>query len=222
MPESVSDTECVVCYSSGVLILEPGAVGPVVGSVREHRAKLGESMQLTQSEPVLQALREVCRLLSENGIRHAVIGGIAVSVYGWSRATRYVDLLIGDEAWERQASGALIPRIELPERINEVPIDYLPIDVAGGFLAQAFLRPTWTDGVPIAPAEVVVCTKLIRLAMRDQADIVEIVKANVIDRETVRAFLAEHTPMLVGRWDALVTQAEAEIERSPRQPVTPR
>ena len=203
-----------VCYSSGVLILEPVVVAQVVGSPWEHKAEVGEPMRLTQSEPVLKALFEVCRLLTEYGIRHAVIGGIAVSVYGWPRATRDVDLLIGDEAWEREASGALTPRFELPERINGVPIDYLPIDVAGGFLTQAFLRPIWTVGVPIAPAEIVVCTKLIRLAMRDQADIVEMVKADIIDRAAVRAFLAEHTPMLVGRWDALVTQAEAEIERS--------
>jgi len=53
----------------------------------------------------------------------------------------------------------------------------------------------------------------IRLAMRDQADIVEIVKAQMIDRDAVRAFLVEYTEMLVGRWDALVTQAEAELRR---------
>jgi hypothetical protein len=171
-------------------------------------------MPLSQSEAVLAALHAVSRMLTEKGIRHAVIGGIAVGVYGWPRATRDVDLLIGNEAWERQTSGKLVPRLTLPETINDIPIDYLPIDVAGRFLEQAFERPLWTDGLPIAPVDIVVCTKLIRLAMRDQADIVEIVKAQLIDRAEVRAFLVEHTPMLVGRWEALVTQAEAELKCS--------
>jgi hypothetical protein len=203
-----------MCYAGDVLILEPVAVSHIVGQVLEHEAILGGPMILAGSEQLWNALRAASRLLSGNGIRHAVIGGIAVGVYGWQRSTRDVDLLLGSEAWERQSSGALVQRIPLPEFIDEVPIDYLPIDVAGSFLEVAFEHPQWTEGLPIAPAEVVVCTKLIRLAMRDQADIVEIVKANRIDRIAVRAFLAEHTPMLVGRWDALVTQAEAEIARS--------
>jgi hypothetical protein len=70
-----------------------------------------------------------------------------------------------------------------------------------------------TEGVPVAPAEVVVCTKLLRPAMRDQADIVEMVKAGLFDRVVVGRYLGEHTPMLVGRWEALVAQAEAERQR---------
>lgn len=204
---------------TSVLILEPADIPHVVGAPLEHRAVLplggsaGLVMQSGISEQVLQALREVSRMLTERGVRHAVIGGIAVGAYGWPRATRDVDLLLGNEAWERQPSGELLARVELPEFVNDIPIDYLPIDVAGDFLAQAFERPLWSQGVPIAPVEILVCTKLIRLAMRDQADIVEIVKAKRIDRDEVRAFLVEHTAMLVGRWDALVAQAESELRR---------
>jgi hypothetical protein len=204
---------------TGVLILKPADVPRVVRAPLEHRVlhtaagSSGLTMQSGTSEQVLQAMRDVSCLLTERGVRHAVIGGIAVGAYGWPRATRDVDLLIGDEAWERQPSGEMRVRVALPEFVNDVPIDYLPIDVAGEFLAQAFERPRWLQGVPFAPVEILVCTKLIRLAMRDQADIVEIVKAQMIDRDAVRAFLVEHTGMLVGRWDALVTQAEAELRR---------
>jgi hypothetical protein len=173
-------------------------------------------MGLEQSESVLHALRTACALLRESGIRHAVIGGIAVGVYGWPRSTCDVDLLVGNEAWTREPSGALSPRVALPEFVDEVPIDYLPIDIAGSFLEVAFEQPQMVEGVPIAPVEVVVCTKLIRLVMRDQADIVEIVKGQFIDEAAVRDFLSRHIPMLVGRWEALVAQARAELRRTPR------
>lgn len=163
---------------------------------------------------VVDALCEISRRLTEAGVRHAVIGALAVGVYGWPRATKDVDLLLSDDAWDRQAHGELVPRVPLPEEVLSVPIDYLPLDVGGPFLEAAWLRPLLLEGVPIAPPEVVVCTKLLRLAMRDQADIVEVVKAGRIDIDAVARFLAEHTPMLVSRWEALVGQAKAEAARA--------
>lgn len=65
-------------------------------------------------------------------------------------------------------------------------------------------------GVPIAPVEVVIVTKLIRFAMRDMADIVELVKAGV-DEASVRAYLDEHTPMLTSPFDRLCEQAKREV-----------
>jgi hypothetical protein len=162
---------------------------------------------------VIDAVREVTKNLQAAGIRHAVLGAIAIGVYGWPRATKDVDVLLGDEAWHKQSTGALIPRIDLPEKVLGVGIDYFPLDVAGPFLEMGVAAPFWTDGVPIAPPEVVVCTKLIRLAMRDGADIVEILKAGLIDRAPILAYLVEHTPMLVRRWNELCDQADREIAR---------
>jgi hypothetical protein len=202
-----------------VLILDPLPGLHFVGApfaVRVVRPSMKSLRNLTDSAlnpHVLVALREISRRLTEATVRHAVIGGLAVGVYGWPRATRDVDLLLGDEAWDRARTGELRPRVPLPEQIDGVAIDYLPLDVAGQFLESAVDRPLMSDGIPIAPPEVVVCTKLLRMAMRDQADIVEIVKAGLIDRDPIRRYLEEHTPMLLGRWDALVVQADAELGR---------
>ena len=54
-----------------------------------------------------------------------------------------------------------------------------------------------------------------RKSLRDQADIVEIVKSQRIGAAAVRGFLSQHTPMLVGRWDALV--AQAKLRRMPKR-----
>lgn len=159
---------------------------------------------------VVDAVRSVSSRLQREGVRHAVVGALAVGVYGWPRATRDVDLLLADDAWNHHPDGSMEPRIELPEEVDGVGIDYLPLDVAGEFLSVAFERPLVSEGVPIAPPEVVACTKLLRLAMRDQADLVEMIKAGVVDVGMIRAFLVAHTPMLVGRWDALIEQAARE------------
>jgi hypothetical protein len=165
------------------------------------------------SPHVLQALREISRRLTEAGVRHLVVGALAVGVYGWPRATKDIDLLLGDEAWSKLPGGELRPRVSLPEAIDGVGIDYLPLDIGGEFLNTALDHPVMSEGVPIAPPEVVVCTKLLRLAMRDQADIVEMLKAALFDRSDVRRYLEAHTPMLLRRWDALVVQADAELSR---------
>jgi hypothetical protein len=68
----------------------------------------------------------------------------------------------------------------------------LPVSFCSS-LSSAF----WlTEGVPIAPIEVMVLTKLIRLAMRDQADIVELLKAGLFDAQEVAAHVYLHAPML--------------------------
>ncbi len=165
---------------------------------------------------VIAALREVSRRLSAAKVRHAVLGGIAVGVHGWPRATRDVDLLVAPEAWRVERDGTYTPLVELPEQIDGIEIDYLPISVAGDFLLEAFDRAHLDEGIPIAPVEVVILTKLMRLVMRDQADIVELVKAGLFSNATVEAHLETHAPMLTSRFRQLVEQAERE-ERAERE-----
>jgi hypothetical protein len=103
--------------------------------------------------------------------------------------------------------------VELPEQIDGVTIDYLPVSVAGDFLLESFDRVLLTEGVPIAPIEVVILTKLVRLAMRDQADIVELLKAGLFDEQHVSSYLQQHASMLCSRFQGLCVQASRERER---------
>jgi hypothetical protein len=188
----------------------------IVGAPIEARKTRSTTMSLENLRDsglhpdVLAALIAISKQLTAQGVRHAVIGGIAVGVYGWPRATRDVDLLVGDEAWEILPTGERRERVQLPETVLGVAVDYLSIDVAGEFLNAALDHPFVSEGVPIAPVAVVVCTKLLRMAMRDQADIVELLKAGLFGAADVRRYLEAWTPMLVPRWDALVLQAERE------------
>jgi hypothetical protein len=203
---------------SDVLILERVATPRFVGRPWT-RAKMiaGRRRNLTELEAtainpaVIAALREASRRLTAQGVRHLVIGALAVGAHGWPRATRDVDLLVAPEAWDTAADGSQTPRVTLVDSIGGVDIDYLPVDVAGDFLLASFAAPFVSEDVPIAPMEVVIITKLLRLAMRDQADVVELVKAGVVDLDAVRAYLDTNAPMLTSRFDALVEQARREL-----------
>jgi hypothetical protein len=194
----------------------PRIVGePVIGSPPPPPKilTLTELEERGPSARVVEALRQVSKRLTAQGVRHAVLGALGIGIYGWPRATNDVDLLLGPEAWHTTAGGTQTELVELPKNIGSVGIDYLCMDIAGDFLLESFDRAYITEGVPIAPVEVVIATKLIRLAMRDAADIVELVKAGLTDLELVAAYLDRHAPMLTGRLRALAEQALKEKSR---------
>jgi hypothetical protein len=201
-------------------ILQPVKTPPFVGKPIKMSSP-GPTRPLTLSEleqiivhpRVVATCREASERLHAAGVRHAVIGGIAVGIHGWPRATRDVDLLVAPEAWQTRPDGSKIALVELVQQISGVDIDYLPIEVAGDFLLEAFDRALVTESVPIAPVEAVIVTKLIRLATRDQADVVELVKAGLFEVSAVESYLEQHAAMLTRRFRALVGQARRERDR---------
>ncbi|HSN99340.1 MAG TPA: hypothetical protein VLS89_13685, partial [Candidatus Nanopelagicales bacterium] len=54
---------------------------------------------------VLDALRAASQQLTRVGIRHALVGGLAVGAHGHPRATKDVDFLVGDEAFAHHGGG---------------------------------------------------------------------------------------------------------------------
>ena len=59
----------------------------------------------TVSDKVLSAMRVASAQLSKLGVRHWLVGGLAVGAHGHPRATKDVDFLVGDEAFEHDGGG---------------------------------------------------------------------------------------------------------------------
>jgi len=72
---------------------------------------------------ILDAI-ESSRRLGELGIPHALIGGVAVGLYGHVRATRDVDFLVGDEAFEKKVP-ILVYRRDLAEIVEAAVVNPL-------------------------------------------------------------------------------------------------
>ena len=61
-----------------------------------------------------RAVRQVSRMLAEAGIRHALVGARAANAYrNRPCTTEDIDFLVGDEAFERHASGLVMMRVRL-------------------------------------------------------------------------------------------------------------
>lgn len=70
---------------------------------------------------VLDAMRTASKQLRKAKIRHAVVGGLAVGAYGFARATKDVDFLVGEEAFQHHGGGLVTIAPGVPILVGDVP-----------------------------------------------------------------------------------------------------
>ncbi|HEV8239618.1 MAG TPA: hypothetical protein VGS57_09635 [Thermoanaerobaculia bacterium] len=162
-------------------------------------------LETTVAEPILNAMNTASAKLTELGVRHVLVGGLAVGAWGHPRATKDVDFLVGEEAFEHHAGGLVTMKYGVPIQVGGVPVDLLSAAAnrCEDALADAIAG---TTGVPVAPIEVLIYLKLASPRPRDLADVVELIRLGV-DRERIRTDLGARAPELVERWDRAVADA---------------
>lgn len=156
---------------------------------------------------VLDAMKVASAALRRAGVRHVVVGGLAVGANGFPRATRDVDFLVGDEAFERHADGLVTLRPGVPFQVNHVAVDFIAAESGEDFLAAALdAEPgSMIEGSPL------VYMKLKSPRHKDRTDVIELVKAG-LDLDRCRAYLATHAPGFVADFEGAVRRALAEEE----------
>ena len=159
------------------------------------------------SDKVLDAMRVASAQLSKLGVRHWLVGGLAVGAYGHPRATRAVDFLVGDEAFEHHGGGLITMKPGVPIQVAGVVVDHLSAQPEESFLTRQL--PSASQPLEAAPIEVLVYLKLKSPRVKDRADLVELIKAGA-DVGRCRAWLAANAPALVADLDAAERSARAE------------
>ncbi len=159
------------------------------------------------SEKVLSALRAAAAQLSLLGVRHWLVGGLAVGAYGHPRATKDVDFFVGDEAFEH-GGGLVTMKPGVPIQANGVVIDHL-VAQDEPFLSAGL--PTPEVQLEVAPIEVLLYLKLKSPRAKDRADIIELIKAGA-DVVRARAFLVSHASQFLPSLDRAVEEARSEEE----------
>ena len=154
---------------------------------------------------VLDAWKAASEALSRAGVRHVVIGGLAVGASGHPRATKDVVFLVGDEAFLHHAGGLVTMNPAIPIAVNGVAIDYLAPRPDESHLADALAAPPGTF-IDVAR---LVYMKLRASRMQDRADIVALIKSGQ-DVDACRAYLMSNAPALVAAFDDLVVKAASE------------
>lgn len=154
---------------------------------------------------VLDAWRAASEALKRAGVRHVVIGGLAVGANGHPRATKDVDFLVGDEAFLHHAGGLVTMNPAIPIAVNGVAIDYLAPRPDEDHLAGALDAQSGTF-IDVAR---LVYMKLRASRMQDRADVVALIKTGQ-DVDACRAYLLSNAPALVAAFDDLVMKAVSE------------
>jgi hypothetical protein len=180
----------------------------IAGQERRRMARPDPSLlQGVVAPEVLDAMKVASAALKQAGVRHVVVGGLAVGANGYPRATRDVDFLVGDEAFERHAGGLVTLRPGVPFQVNRVAVDFIGAEASEGFLAATLEAEAGSrmEGPPL------VYMKLKSPRHRDRTDVIELVKAG-LDVERCRSYLTAHAPRLVADFDDAVERARAEDE----------
>lgn len=160
-------------------------------------------LESTVAEPILDAMRTASAKLAELGVRHLLVGGLAVGAWGHARATKDVHFLVGEEAFEHHAGGLVTMKYGVPIQVGGVPIDLLS---ASANRCEEELEDPGASEVPVAPLGVLVYLKLSSPRPRDLADVSELIRLGV-DRAAIRADLERRAPQLVEKWDRAVAEA---------------
>ena len=156
-----------------------------------------------------RAVREVSRMLSEAGIRHALVGALAANAYrDRPRTTEDIDFLVGDEAFETHAGGYVTMRLPVIE-FEGIAIDQVPLGDALRVIEPELDHAVVSEGVPIASAEAVVVMKLLASRTQDLAD-VEAIIASGTDRERLRAAVQRAAPDRADLLERLFANADRD------------
>lgn len=134
------------------------------------------------------------------GVRFALCGGLAAGVYGAPRATRDVDFLVGDEAFQPgpllvlakplplQAYGVAVDPVPLPEdpernRLLSRALDSARVDTSLG-VPIPVLEPRWLAYMKLAVGRA-----------KDRADVVAMLESGAVSEAQLVALVTPGTPM---------------------------
>jgi hypothetical protein len=132
-------------------------------------------------------------MLAEAGVPHALVGALGANAYrNRPRTTEDIDFLVGDEAFQRHAAGFVTMRVPVVE-FEGIDVDQVPLTEALRVVEDGLRRAHVSDGVPIAPVDVIVVMKLLAGRTQDLADI-EAIIASGAERELLRAAVAKAAP----------------------------
>jgi hypothetical protein len=159
----------------------------------------------TLSADLIEAVKTASGKLKELGIRHMLIGGLAVGAYGHVRATKDIDFLVGDEAFQHFKHGLVSTVGGFPNRVGHYVVDALGALPGEDYIEESLDDPQVSEEVPIAPIEILIYTKLKSPRPKDAVDILELLAIGHDPRPVLR-YLKEHSPDLIEKFKALIDQ----------------
>ena len=142
------------------------------------------------------------------GVRHVLVGGLAVGVNGYPRNTKDIDFMVGDEAFEFH--GLLVePKPGLPMKYSGITIDWVSLEPNERAGLEEFLVEASSGVVPIMDVVPLIAMKLIAARHKDKTDIVELIKAGA-DIDPILTFVENRFPAKLPLLKQLIGDARNE------------
>lgn len=149
--------------------------------------------------------------MRRSGIRHCLVGGLAVSCNGYSRTTSNIDWAVGDCAFNYQDKGLFL-RPELPIKFTGIPIHYVAsTNPFEKMMLEQYLTIPAPGEIPVLQLGPLVVMKLIGRRIKDKADLIELFKRRLSDLPSVKEFVKTNLPNQVEMLNELIIEMETEL-----------
>jgi hypothetical protein len=148
------------------------------------------NLGLLDEESAVSAIETVTEIAEENNIDWALVGGLAMALYGSDRTTKDIDI-IADKLLPLEKVGELLQggeRYLIKTNKNDVAVDWIiRKDEFKELFAQALKESVKINGVPVLTPEWLVILKFIAGRFKDQEDAVFLLsREGLVDRKLIK------------------------------------
>ena len=173
-----------------------------------------DNLHACVSQVMIDGIKTVSSILTRQGIRHALVGGMAVACHGCPRTTENMDFAVRECAFEYHEKITLL-RASLPVKYMGIRVNYVALTskIEKELLEQHLVVPS-PGAVPVLPLGPLIAMKLLAGRLKDKADICEMLKRRGMrEVEAVMKFIAESLPSHAGLMAELTAAADNERTR---------
>lgn len=187
------------------------------------------NLGLLDEESAIETIETVAELAEENGIKWALVGGLAMTVYGSDRTTRDIDI-IADKLLPIEKVGELRQggeRYLIKTAKKEVAVDWIiRKDEFRKLFAVALSEAVRINNVPILTPEWLVILKFIAGRFKDQEDAVFLLsRKGLVNRNLIKEHIIKQAGAIAWglakhgyqRWFDLADGRTREEERNERE-----
>jgi hypothetical protein len=156
----------------------------------------------------IDGLRTVSEIFRKNGVKHVVVGGLAVGANGYLRNTDNIDFLVDRNAFVYKDKVVYV-RNDLPIKYFGTRVNWISMAPSEEPIFETFLMVPTRDQVPIMPIEPLIGMKLLAARHKDRTDIIELVKLRS-DLSSIVEFTTTNLFHLLPLLNELILCAENE------------
>ncbi len=148
------------------------------------------NLDLLDAESATEAIKTVAEIAEENAVEWALVGGLAMALYGSDRTTKDIDI-IADKLLPLENQGLLRQggeRYLIKTNRKAVAVDWIiRKDEFKNLFRQALTEAVRINDVPILTAEWLVILKFIAGRFKDQEDAVFLLsQKNLVNRRLIK------------------------------------